>query len=229
MLTAVAVNFTLTANAEDVSRRQMINVGEFTQLNVTDNICVDYVCSADSSGLAVFNGTSKDFSNFIFTNNGKGKLTVQTSLDSQKMPLLTVYSSSLQEVKNQGDSTVRVISLAKTPSFKIITTNRGRVIAHNLDVTTAEAKIATGNGNIIVDGTCTTFKARCVGKGEVQADHLKATDVSCTVYGTGTVGCYVDGGNLSVTGSGTGRVYYRGKPANVKVHKLGTLKAIPLE
>ena len=47
--------------------------------------------------------------------------------------------------------------------------------------------------------------------------------------GTGRIGCHVNGGDLKVSGSGTGKVYYKGKPNNVTVRKLGTIKAIPME
>ena len=48
--------------------------------------------------------------------------------------------------------------------------------------------------------------------------------------GTGNIGCNVyGGGELKVSGSGTGKVYYKGKPSNVKVRKLGTIKAIPID
>ena len=47
--------------------------------------------------------------------------------------------------------------------------------------------------------------------------------------GTGTIGCNVQGGELKVSGSGTGKVYYKGNPSKVTVRKLGTIKAIPME
>ena len=34
---------------------------------------------------------------------------------------------------------------------------------------------------------------------------------------------------LKVSGSGTGKVYYKGQPSKVTVRKLGTIKAIPME
>ena len=47
--------------------------------------------------------------------------------------------------------------------------------------------------------------------------------------GTGTIGCKVNGGDLKVSGSGTGKVYYKGSPSKVTVRKLGTIKAIPMD
>ncbi len=233
LIAAIAVVATVNASAvsSDGAQRHEVNVGEFTTLNVADNINVDYVQSTDSSGLAVFTADAKMVSNVMFTNNGKGRLTIEVGIDvSEKdRPTVTVYSSSLQEARNMGDSTLRLISLGKAPVLKLMTSNNGRIVAHDVDVITADISIATGHGKIIVDGTSKTLNVKCVGKGEVQADKLVAKDVACSVVGTGSVGCMVDGGTLKVTGSGTGRVYYRGKPSSVKVRKLGTLKAIPLE
>ena len=47
--------------------------------------------------------------------------------------------------------------------------------------------------------------------------------------GTGSMGCHVNGGELKVSGSGTGKVYYKGTPSKVTVRKLGTIKAIPMQ
>ena len=92
-------------------------------------------------------------------------------------------------------------------------------------------KVATvsGKGKIIADGSCDELALRMVGTGEIQADRVIATQVTCRIMGTGSLGCNVNGGELKVSGSGTGKVYYKGNPSKVTVHKLGTIKAIPMQ
>lgn len=232
ILSAFTLLLAVATTCLSAAERHEVKVGEFTKLNVTDNINVDYVCSPDSSGMAVFTADAKVVSGLLFVNNGKGKLTVQVAPDvlaAGHLPTVTVYSSSLQEAKNQGDSTVRLVRLAKTPVLKCVITDNGRLIAHGIDAATVQLNISTGRGKIVADGQCTNLRAKNVGKGEIQADQLPAKSAHCTIIGTGSIGCTVQGGELKVTGSGTGKVYYKGKPSSVTVHKLGSIKAIPLQ
>lgn len=232
ILLVITALLAVASTCLSAAERHEVKVGEFTQLNVTDNINVDYVCCPDSSGMAVFAADAKVVSGILFENNGKGKLTIQVTPDvlaAGHLPTVTVYSSSLQEAKNQGDSTLRLVRLAKTPVLKCVITDNGCLVAHGIDAVTAQLNISTGRGKIVADGRCTNLRVKNVGKGEIQADQLPAQSVHCTIIGTGSIGCTVQGGELKVTGSGTGKVYYKGKPSSVTVHKLGSIKAIPLQ
>ena len=105
----------------------------------------------------------------------------------------------------------------------------GKIIARGLRASQLEMHILSGKGKIIASGKCDDLSLRLVGTGEIQADQVTATNVSCRIMGTGSIGCHVDGGQLKVNGSGTGKVYYKGTPSKVTVRKLGTIKAIPMK
>ena len=90
-------------------------------------------------------------------------------------------------------------------------------------------QILSGKGKLIADGSCDNLDIKLVGTGEIQADKVDATNVKCRIIGTGSVGCNVLGGELKVSGSGTGKVYYKGNPSKVSVRKLGSIKAIPMD
>ena len=68
-----------------------------------------------------------------------------------------------------------------------------------------------------------------LGTGVIDAKQVIAHDVRCKLTGTGTARCHVDGGELRVKGIGTGKVLYRGTPSQVKVKKMGSVKAVPIE
>ena len=142
---------------------------------------------------------------------------------------MTVYSSSLEEAENAGDSTLRLSGLPMMPLFKVRLLDNGKIIARNLRASKLELHLLSGKGKIIASGKCDELALRLVGTGEIQADQVVATDVSCRIMGTGSIGCHVDGGILKVNGSGTGKVYYKGTPSKVSVKKLGTIKAIPMK
>lgn len=213
-------------------KRHEIKVGNFTRLNLLDDINVDYRCNADSAGLIVVDCTSEVVKNLIFNVNDKGRLSIQVDDAFERqgnLPKLTLYSTALEEAENSGDSTLRISGLPAMKSFKVRNTDNGKVIVRDIRASQLELQILSGKGKIIANGACDDLSLRLIGTGEIQADKVEATNVSCRIMGTGSMGCKVNGGQLKVNGSGTGKVYYKGQPSKVTVHKLGTIKAIPME
>ena len=208
----------------------VVKVGDFKRLSLVDNINVNYRCNPDSAGLAVFTSTQEIANDLIFKLSDSGRLTIQVEDETERtaqLPNMTVYSSSLEEAENAGDSTLRLSGLPMMPLFKVRLLDNGKIIARNLRASKLELHLLSGKGKIIASGKCDELALRLVGTGEIQADQVVATDVSCRIMGTGSIGCHVDGGILKVNGSGTGKVYYKGTPSKVSVKKLGTIKAIP--
>lgn len=227
---ACVIAVSLMASAQ--VKRHEIKVGNFTRVNLLDDINVDYRCNADSAGLIVVDGTREVVNSLIFSVNDKGRLSIQVDDAFERLgglPKLTIYSSNLEEAENSGDSTLRISGLPSMKSFKVRNTDNGKVIVRGVKASQLELQILSGKGKIIADGTCDDLSLRLIGTGEIQADNVEATNVSCRIMGTGSMGCKVNGGQLKVNGSGTGKVYYKGNPSKVTVHKLGTIKAIPMQ
>ena len=218
--------------ADAQTTRHEVKVGNFTRLALIDDINVNYRCNADSAGLAVIYCPQEIADHLMFNLSNKGRLSIQIDdLYEQlpQLPTITVYSSSLEEAENGGDSTLRVTGLPPMKYFKVRNTDNGKVIVRGVRASQLELQILSGKGKIIADGSCDDLSLRLIGTGEIQADQVVATDVSCRIMGTGSMGCHVNGGELKVSGSGTGKVYYKGTPSKVTVRKLGTIKAIPME
>jgi hypothetical protein len=213
-------------------QRHEIKVGDFNRLTMIDNINVNYSCNADSAGLAVFTCSQEIADALIFSLSGNGRLSIQVNDDFERLknlPTLTLYSSTLDEAENAGDSTMRIAGLPPLKSFKVRLTDNGKVIVRGVRASQLELQILSGKGKIIADGSCDNLSLRLIGTGEIQADRVQAGSVSCRIMGTGTIGCDVRDGELKVSGSGTGKVYYKGNPSKVTVRKLGTIKAIPMQ
>ena len=226
----LTVSVLLSANAQ--TKHHVVKVSDFNRLTVIDNINVNYCCNPDSAGLVVFNCSQEIADALIFSYSSNGRLSIQMNDDFEKLknlPVLTLYSSTLEEAENAGDSVLRVSKLPPLKNFKVRLTDNGKFIVRGVRASQLELQILSGKGKIIADGSCDDLSLRLVGTGEIQADKVKATNVSCRIMGTGSMGCDVNGGELKVSGSGTGKVYYKGNPSKVSVRKLGTIKAIPME
>lgn len=212
--------------------RHEVKVGNFTRLVLLDDINVNYRCDADSAGLVVFTCSKEIANHLIFSLSDKGRLTIQVDDEYERkgnLPTLTLYSASLDEAENAGDSVMRIAGLPPMKAFKVRLTDNGKIIVRNVRASQLELQILSGKGEIIADGSCDDLSLRLIGTGEIQADKVAAGSVSCRIMGTGSIGCDVHGGELKVSGSGTGKVYYKGNPSKVTVRKLGTIKAIPME
>ena len=220
----------LAASAQ-VSRHE-INVGDFNRLSLVDNINVEYRCHADSAGIAVLECTPEILQALIFTKNNSGRLSLQIEDIIEKqggLPSITLYSSSLDEAENGGDSTLRISNLPPMKEFKVRNIDNGKIIVRDVKASKLELQILSGKGKIIANGSCDDLSVKLIGTGEIQADNVAANNVTCRIMGTGNIGCNVLDGELKVSGSGTGKVYYKGNPSKVTVRKLGTIKAIPMK
>ena len=209
-----------------------VNVGNFTRLALLDNINVNYRYVPDSAGIAVVDCTPEIANRLMFSTNKSGRLNIQVNSDFTRLsglPTITIYSSSLEEAENAGDSTLRITGLPPMKKFTVRLIDNGKVIVRDIRASQLELRILSGKGKIIANGSCDDLTLRLVGTGEIQADQVKATNVTCRIMGTGRLGCHVIGGKLNVSGSGTGKVYYKGNPSEVNVKKLGTIKAIPID
>lgn len=206
-----------------------LKLNDFHELKVVDGVNVDYVCDASRAGLIEFDANVSVASAVIFEPS-KQKLEIKlASRDSvyTSLPTVKVYSSFLSKLNNEGDSLVRVLSMAPEAKFQCRVMGNGSISLRNVKVNELKASIIAGHGTIAVFGTATTATFKVTGAGHIQADDLQATDVSATVTGTGAINCYATG-QLSVGGVGSGKIFYRGRP-EIKKSFLSKVKLIPLD
>lgn len=204
-----------------------LNVGEFSELRVSDGINVDYSSDPDKAGRAYFNCQAQQASTFMFTNKG-GRLTIQLSpenIGAKNLPTISVHSKYLTKVENTSDSTVRVLSLNGVPKFEAKLEGNGHLIVRGIDANEVKGTMRLGHGTLILTGKCKEAKLNLTGTGVIQADELVAEEASVNAKGTGSVGVNAVG-SLGVYGMGSTSVYYIGNPA-IKNRSVG-LKLVPL-
>lgn len=218
----------LVAMAES-NRKYEIRLTDFTNLEVDNNIRVDYKVNADSAGIAVFYATDRMASQLYFADNHKGKVEIQNCAECtgiMEYPHVTIYSTTLRRIMNSGDSLVTVTGLQPIERFEAIVCGNGMLVVDNVEAAKVDVKLATGNGQITINGSCKQANINCTGTGTIQADRLHATEGKVTIMGTGTVGCDVVE-TLTIQGMGSGKVYYRTEPGKIKSRSIG-IKYMPL-
>lgn len=206
-------------------RHYSLKFDEFHELKVVDGINVTYKCEPSRAGEIEFDADASVASAVIFT-PGKGKLSISlASRDSaySNLPTVTVYSSFLSSVRNEGDSTVRVLAPAAVPKLTAKLIGNGHLVVRDCKCTEINASIISGHGVIMLTGEATTAKLSVTGgSADIQADDLRATEVSASINGTGAIACYPTK-NLTYSGIGSGKISYRGNPT-LKKKPLTTVK-----
>lgn len=220
----------LHAQAPQEVHRYEMKFGEFHELRTTDGINVEYHTDSSRAGLAEF-FTDASLASAIMFQHKNGKLTISlASRDTvyTNLPTVRVYSSFLSVAKNEGDSTMTINRPAPGPKFQAKVEGNGQLIIKDITTTQLTAEVITGKGSIIVNGKATSAKYTIAGSGAVKATEVEADEVSATVAGTGTVYCWPVK-KLSVGGLGSGKVYYRGTPAEIKKKFISKVKVLSLD
>ncbi len=209
----IAAIFSASAQAPSTYN---VKVGDFDKLYVKGHINVNYISSADTTGVAIFDAPESIVSGITFQNKG-GKLTIKLS-DELKgvtdLPTVNVYSAFLVKAENSGDSTLRLVKVQPVPKINLNVVNNGRIVCRDLRSYRVEAGLSTGHGEVVLFGKCDEAVYNFVGTGLLQCDELEARSVTVKAFGTGQVGCWVTE-SLKIYGGGSTTIYYKGSPAEI--------------
>lgn len=195
------------------SKTYRLNVGRFDKVKITDNVNVIYKTVPDSIGMAVFTGAEEFADAFIFSNN-KGKLTIQVNsedVNHPELPTLYIYSDYITAMESSSALKVTVNHTIPVPSFSAKVIGNGTIVANGINATSMEAVVATGKGVIDISGKCQKAEYRMVGTGKIEALGMEATEVKCTILGTGDIYCWPTK-ELVSKGIGSTKIYYKGNP-----------------
>lgn len=221
---AVACN---SAGAQKASYK--LEVGDFSELKVTDDVNVEYYCSTDSAGMAYYECDPSIVPMLVFSNK-KNTLNIQVATDGKvvsDLPTIRVYSMTLHKVENSGDSTVFVRRTLPVRDFSASVVGNGTLIVTDIRTHKANVAINTGGGHVVVTGSTREANLRNIGTGTLEASGLQSQETKCHVYGTGAIDCNASVA-LSVSGAGSGKVYYGGTPSKISNRSLG-IKAFSVD
>ena len=220
---------TLTFALSVFAENYIVNVGQFQKLKINGNLNVIYKNLPDSSGLVRFSVPDPN-EEFFRISTKKDVLKIEPAEEKwgeKDLPVVYAYSDFLTMLESYSDMTVEISSIAPCASLHINQIGNGSINVNNLKCNDITAAITTGNGSITLSGSCVNATFRMVGAGLISADRLSADNVKCRILGTGSIGCWpID--NLNVSGIGSTKIYYKGKP-NIKKIGGGKLFELPEE
>lgn len=205
------------------AKRYEIKVNDFKHLEVDNSIKVDYYACPDSAGYIVFEATPDLAPRLYINDNGKGKVEIQCCAEcseGMEFPVVKAYSTRLNKIVNSGDSLVTVNNNPPVEKFVALLIGNGALSVRDVQATEVKGKIASGKGQLSIDGACTKGKLSIIGTGTINADRLRAVEVNTSLTGTGTIGC-CPSEVLSIQGVGRGKVLYRQEPHVIKDRSLG--------
>lgn len=225
LFAVVAASFPVTAQKS----LYKLDVGDFSEFKVNDAINVEYNCSTDSAGWVYFECDPATAQMLMFTNK-KNSLIIQIASDGapvKDLPTLKIYSMTLQKVENSGDSLVRIGRTVPVREFKASVVGNGTLIIDDIHTHKADLSIRTGSGHLVANGATREANLHNVGTGKLEASGLKAEQVKCNILGTGPIDCNASV-LLTVTGAGSGKVYFGGAPQKITNRSIG-VKAISVD
>lgn len=226
ILTTVFMTISLIGVAENYT----VETGQFEKLKINGNLRLVYSNLPDSTGFARYEAPVGNSNIYSFSIKKDGTLKVEPSDEKWgdlDLPTVYVYSDFLSSVESYSELSVDIRSISPNSTFSVTQVGNGTITVENLRSKIVKASINTGNGSIYLSGQCETANLRMVGSGLISADRLSADDVKCRVIGTGSIGCWpID--NLTVTGLGSTKIYYKGRP-NIKKTLGGKLYELPGE
>lgn len=198
-----------------------INIGDFNELTVADDLPVVYRCVPDSAGVVVFRTNPAYVADLSFEiKNFKLRLQNDGERPDSVFGTITVYSTTLNSATNWGNSTITVASLPPLTSFKAKVIGNGSVVVPKVQATKVTAVVQAGHGRVFIAGKTYSASLQLMSTGSIEAGSLAAAVVRCRMYGTGSIDC-MPSDELSVAGLTSGTVYYKGTPAKVVNRSIG--------
>lgn len=225
LLAAFALLAAMAASAQ-ATDTYTIDLGQFSKVRVTDNARVVYRNNPDSTGCAQYRG-AKEFADAFILSVKQGQLRVQVSTEdvgNPDLPILYIYSDFLSSMESSSDLPVIVESCAPCAEMALTLVGNGTLTAENVRANVTKAYLKTGNGTINVSGRTREAVFRMLGTGLISADRLEAEKVTCSILGSGSIGCWPLE-SLQVKGIGSTKIYYKGNPS---IKKSGGGKLFPL-
>lgn len=232
LMAAVSV-IALTAAAET----QTLKVDRFQKVRVLGPVNVDCIYMPDSVGYIIVDAPASHQISWVEASTSGDKLKLHLRLPDEMrqgvapvpadLPSVRIYTNYLTEVSNEGDSIVRVITSTNVPSFTARLIGNGYLSVRGIDTEKLKVELLTGRGTIAVHGKAEQENIALAGVGTIEADGVESQTVKVKLAISGNVGVWAKE-KLTVTGTGSGTVFFKGTPEIIKKLALG-IKLQPID
>jgi hypothetical protein len=155
----------------------------------------------------------------VVGNTLKIKYKKNTNIRTTKRMTVTVTFMDIESVGLGGSGNITSNAIIKSNDLKISLGGSGN-ISLKVDAANLNASIG-GSGNINLQGNTNELNCAIAGSGSVKAYQLETDELSASVAGSGSIKITVKSKiNAKLVGSGS--VYYKGNPKNVKSKSVGS-------
>lgn len=218
---------TMSSVSAETLKDFTFKVEPFKVLKIQDNVNVIYHCDLEKAGTVSYRATQEFDDAFIFTNSGNTlRIQVTTEdVDKPGLPTIHVYSDHLSKIDNYSDFNVTVEDPCEGQQFTASLMGNGTINIKGINTAKLCAKVTAGNGTITISGVAEKADFRMTGAGHIEAEDLKVKDVSCKIFGGGSIVCGPER-NLKSMGIGSTKIKYHGSP---KIKHSGGGKLISLD
>ncbi|MEG1587356.1 MAG: DUF2807 domain-containing protein [Bacteroidales bacterium] len=210
----------------DNYKTREFKVNDFSKVTITHPFNVIYKVNPDSAGYISVYG-EENILDIISMKSEKGSLSIKMS--GMRTPefgvvLIRMYSSSLDEVLNEGSATFEIQSPIEGSEIKLSVVGNGQIKAEQTKSGVLNLNVG-GGGDILVGGNTGMGDYSIQGTGEIRAAEVKATEVNAVITGSGNIRCHADK-KLKTFLTGNGKVAYSGSP-ELKTRTIGTAQVVP--
>ncbi|WP_405604634.1 head GIN domain-containing protein [Polaribacter sp. Asnod1-A03] len=155
----------------------------------------------------------------VSRNTLKVKFKDNTNINTTKRMTVTIPYKSLESVSLGGSGSISCKSLIKSNDFKVSIGGSGNIDL-KLDSGSIKASIG-GSGSIYLEGNTNEFDCSIAGSGNINAYNLETDELNANVAGSGNIKTTVSS-KIDAKVVGSGSIYYKGKPSNIKSKSVGS-------
>ncbi|MCG1036862.1 head GIN domain-containing protein [Polaribacter sargassicola] len=152
-------------------------------------------------------------------NNLKVKFKENTNISTTKKITITVPYKSLESVSLGGSGKIYSNNTIEAKNFKVSIGGSGN-IKLNINSNSIKASIG-GSGSILLEGTTKELNCSIAGSGNINAYSLYTDIIEASVAGSGNIKTTVNS-TINAKLVGSGNIYYKGNPSNVKSKSVGS-------
>lgn len=208
----------LTSCTADINRNnsayseKFFDQGSFSKIKLQGGYNVKLI-QGDKSSVTL--KTANDLIDKININIENQELSVETKVKNigTDEVLLTITVKNLEDLKIEGGVYLTTDGYIEMQNFNM-NVEGGANIKMQVKADTFKTK-ASGGVNMEFEGIVNQFSAISEGAANIDADHLEAQSVVCSVSGVGNASVYATK-NLDAKVEGIGKIGYRGEPIITK-------------
>ncbi len=131
-----------------------------------------------------------------------------------------IKAPSLDKIMSSGSADIAITDVVKNNRRIEISVSGSGNIKGGVDAPEINATIG-GSGNVSLTGRTKDFEGKVSGSGDLDCGDLQSENTTVSVSGSGNAHVFASV-SLHARASGSGDVYYRGKPGSPEIHTSGS-------